>query len=156
MVFSWCTTICRRIFRNFSTVSGKSVSIIFIRFPSFHRKFSSSLYRSLFCFSPEIYDFAHFVFQIPIFGLQGLAAPEHMEQMLKTMHKLCQEETGVEETYITQSRDGFIPDNPQLKCYILCLLEKCGMVWFANRVLRFLMISFIDRLVNCIWFPTIK
>lgn len=37
-------------------------------------------------------------------------------------------ETGVEEKYIDQSKNGYIPDVPELKCYILCILEHAGMI----------------------------
>lgn len=60
--------------------------------------------------------------------LQALAPPEHLDPMMKTMHDACVKETGVDEKYIEQSREGYIPDNPLLGCYILCLLEHCGMV----------------------------
>lgn len=33
-------------------------------------------------------------------------------------------ETNVEEKYIDQTKNGYIPDNAELKCYILCLIEK--------------------------------
>lgn len=44
------------------------------------------------------------------------------------MRKACIEESGVDEKFIKKSRDGYVPDNPELKCYILCLLEHAGMV----------------------------
>lgn len=44
------------------------------------------------------------------------------------MRKTCIAETGVDEKYINQSRGGYLSDNPELKCYVLCLLEHCGMV----------------------------
>lgn len=37
-------------------------------------------------------------------------------------------ETGVEEKYIEQSKNGNLPDVPELRCYINCLLEHSGMV----------------------------
>lgn len=44
------------------------------------------------------------------------------------MRKACMAETGVEEKYIDQSKNGYIPDVPELKCYILCILEHAGMI----------------------------
>lgn len=44
------------------------------------------------------------------------------------MRKACIAETGVDQKYINQSRDGNLPDVPELGCYILCLLEHCGMI----------------------------
>lgn len=37
-------------------------------------------------------------------------------------------ESGVEEQHIIASRGGHISDNPELKCYVLCLLEHSGMI----------------------------
>lgn len=37
-------------------------------------------------------------------------------------------ESGVEEKYILESRNGNLPNVPELKCYILCLLEHSGMI----------------------------
>lgn len=37
-------------------------------------------------------------------------------------------ETGVEEKYIDQSRNGYIPDVPELRCYINCIFEHAGMI----------------------------
>lgn len=37
-------------------------------------------------------------------------------------------ESGVEEQYIEASKGGNLPDVPELKCYILCLLEHSGMM----------------------------
>lgn len=37
-------------------------------------------------------------------------------------------ESGVDEKYIEASKNGNLPDVPELKCYILCLLEHSGMI----------------------------
>lgn len=37
-------------------------------------------------------------------------------------------ESGVEEKYIDASKNGNLPDVPELKCYVLCLLEHSGMI----------------------------
>lgn len=37
-------------------------------------------------------------------------------------------ETGVELKYIEQSKNGNLPDVPELRCYILCLFEHAGMI----------------------------
>lgn len=37
-------------------------------------------------------------------------------------------ESGVDEQHIIASKGGNLPDNPELKCYILCLLEHSGMI----------------------------
>lgn len=44
------------------------------------------------------------------------------------MRKACMAESGVDEKHIIASRDGNLPDVPELKCYILCLLEHSGMI----------------------------
>lgn len=44
------------------------------------------------------------------------------------MRKACIAETGVDEKYIEASKNGNLPDVPELKCYILCLLEHSGMI----------------------------
>lgn len=48
------------------------------------------------------------------------------------MHNACQQQTGVDEKFIAQSRDGFVADDPKLRCYVLCIFEYSGMVWFVN------------------------
>lgn len=37
-------------------------------------------------------------------------------------------ESGVEEKHIDASKNGNLPDVPELKCYIKCLLEHSGMM----------------------------
>lgn len=44
------------------------------------------------------------------------------------MRKACMAETGVEEKYIEQSKNGNLPDAPGLRCYVLCLFEHAGMI----------------------------
>lgn len=44
------------------------------------------------------------------------------------MRKACIAETGVDEKYINQSRNGNLPDVPELRCYILCIYEHAGMI----------------------------
>lgn len=44
------------------------------------------------------------------------------------MRKACMAESGVDEQHIIASVNGHIPDVPELKCYILCLLEHSGMI----------------------------
>lgn len=60
--------------------------------------------------------------------LKALDIPDHLQAPLRILHKACQAESGVAEEHIQKSRNGFIPDVPELKCYILCLLEHSGMV----------------------------
>lgn len=44
------------------------------------------------------------------------------------MRKACIAQSGVDEKYIEASKNGNLPDVPELKCYILCLLEHSGMM----------------------------
>lgn len=44
------------------------------------------------------------------------------------MRKACIEQTNVDEKYINATRDGNVPDVPELKCYILCILEHSGII----------------------------
>lgn len=50
------------------------------------------------------------------------------------MRKACIAESGVEEKYIDASKNGNLPDVPELKCYILCLLEHSGMIEEDGRI----------------------
>lgn len=52
----------------------------------------------------------------------------HLEAASKQLHKACVEQTNVDEKYINQTRGGYVPDNPELKCYMLCLLEHIGAI----------------------------
>lgn len=52
----------------------------------------------------------------------------HLEATSKQMRKACVEQSNVDEKYIDQTRNGYIPDNPELKCYILCKLEHIGAI----------------------------
>lgn len=51
-----------------------------------------------------------------------------MEAPLKHMRKGCMAETGVQEKYIDESKNGNLPDVPELRCYILCLMEHSGII----------------------------
>lgn len=63
-----------------------------------------------------------------------MRVPEHLEATAKRMRAACIAETGAKEEIIEQARDGFIPDDPTLKCYILCLLEHYGMVRIRTQI----------------------
>lgn len=52
----------------------------------------------------------------------------HLEATSKQMRKACVEQTNVDERYIDETRNGYIPDNAELKCYILCKLEHIGAI----------------------------
>lgn len=44
------------------------------------------------------------------------------------VHQACVEQTKVDEKYISEAKNGYIPDVPEIKCYILCLLEFAGAI----------------------------
>lgn len=62
------------------------------------------------------------------FHLQALDIPDHLRAPMKQLRKACMAQSGVEEKYIDASKNGNLPDVPELKCYILCLLEHAGMI----------------------------
>lgn len=64
----------------------------------------------------------------PNFHSQALDIPDHLRAPLKMMRKACMAESGVDEKHIIASKNGNLPDVPELKCYILCLLEHAGMI----------------------------
>lgn len=68
------------------------------------------------------------------FSFQALDIPDHLRAPLRVMRKACIAETKVEEKYIEQSKNGNLPDVPELKCYILCLLEHSGMIEDDGRI----------------------
>lgn len=59
---------------------------------------------------------------------KALDIPDHLQAPLRVLHKACVSETGVAEEHIQNSKNGNLPNVPELKCYILCLLEHSGMV----------------------------
>ncbi|XP_031621663.1 general odorant-binding protein 69a-like [Contarinia nasturtii] len=58
----------------------------------------------------------------------ALNIPDHLRAPVRLMRQACLAESNVDEKYINQSRNGFIPDVPELRCYILCLFEHSGMM----------------------------
>lgn len=62
------------------------------------------------------------------FGFQALDIPDHLRAPLKVMRKACVAESNVDEKYIDASKNGNLPDVPELRCYILCLFEHAGMI----------------------------
>lgn len=44
------------------------------------------------------------------------------------MRKACLAESNVDEKYVIASKNGNLPDVPELKCYVLCILEHTGMI----------------------------
>lgn len=59
---------------------------------------------------------------------QALDIPEHLRAPLKHVRRACIQQSNVDEKHILATRDGFIPDVPELKCYILCLFEHGGII----------------------------
>lgn len=63
-----------------------------------------------------------------IFHFQALDIPEHLRAPVKQLRKACMTQSNVDEKYIIATRDGNVPDVPELKCYILCLFEHAGII----------------------------
>lgn len=59
---------------------------------------------------------------------QALDIPDHLRAPLRVLRKACVAESGVEEKYIEESKNGNLPDVPNLGCYINCLFEHSGMI----------------------------
>lgn len=51
-----------------------------------------------------------------------------MRAPLLVLRRACVAETGVDVKHIEASKNGNLPDVPELKCYINCLLEHSGMI----------------------------
>lgn len=74
------------------------------------------------------------------------------------MRKACLAETGVDVKLVDASKNGNLPDDPQLRCYILCLMEHAGIINDAG-VVNFSLIyhlftpdtkaSFVDATNDC-------
>lgn len=90
---------------------------------------------------------------------QALDIPEHFEAPARLLHEACVKETKVSEgddrtgsirqltineaffsirilDLIAASREGYIPDDPKLKCYIHCLFDHAGMVKCSTELPR--------------------
>lgn len=61
---------------------------------------------------------------------QALDIPDHLQAPMKVLRKACLAESGVDEKYVEQSKNGYMADVPELKCYVLCLLEHAGVASF--------------------------
>lgn len=68
------------------------------------------------------------ILQFYRFHFQALDIPEHLRAPLKLLRKACVEQSNVDEKYIDQTRNGYVPDVPELKCYILCLFEHGSVI----------------------------
>lgn len=54
--------------------------------------------------------------------------PEHLKAPMRLMRKACLAESGVDEKFVNESRNGYLADVPELGCYLLCFFEHAGMV----------------------------
>lgn len=86
-------------------------------------------FRSMFI-STDITTFftINFPFCIAKIIIKGLDIPDHLKAPLRVLRKACIAESGVAEEHIINSKNGNLPNVPELKCYVLCLLEHSGMV----------------------------
>lgn len=53
---------------------------------------------------------------------------------MRIMRKACMSETNAQESDIAASKNGHLADTPELRCYILCLLEHSGMIEEDGRI----------------------
>lgn len=58
---------------------------------------------------------------------QALDIPEHLRKPLTLARKACLATANVDEMYVNQSKNGYIPDRPEMGCYINCLFDHFGM-----------------------------
>lgn len=72
--------------------------------------------------------------EFEFFFRQALDIPEHLRAPLKLIRKACIDESHVDEKYIDASKNGYLPDVPELKCYILCLFELGGVIDTDNSI----------------------
>lgn len=60
--------------------------------------------------------------------------PDHLRSTARAMRNACVAETNVDEKYIDMSKNGYISDDPKLKCYVHCLLEHAGMMDESGKI----------------------
>lgn len=48
---------------------------------------------------------------------------------MKQMRKACIAETNALESDVIASVNGYIPDTPEMRCYVLCIFEHAGMIY---------------------------
>lgn len=67
--------------------------------------------------------------KITFFHKQKLRAPSHLEAAARRLRIACVQETSVDEHFIDISVEGYVSDDPKLKCYIACVLDHANMVF---------------------------
>lgn len=63
--------------------------------------------------------------------------PENLKQASKLLHKHCVTETNVDESLITASVNGNLPEDRKLACYIHCLFDTAGLIHQDTGKIRF-------------------
>lgn len=63
--------------------------------------------------------------------------PENLKTAAKLLHSHCAAETKVDESLITASVNGNLPEDPKLACYIFCLFNTAGLIQEDTGKIRF-------------------
>lgn len=67
---------------------------------------------------------------------------------MKILRKACVEQSNVDEKYIDASKNGNLPDVPELKCYILCLFEHGGVIDSEDNTIDFALVMHLMPISN--------
>ncbi|KAJ6635704.1 General odorant-binding protein 69a [Pseudolycoriella hygida] len=59
--------------------------------------------------------------------LGAIELPEHLKGPAKILRKTCQAEVNVSDDLIEKSKNGYLPENKELQCYIDCLFRTVGL-----------------------------
>lgn len=70
--------------------------------------------------------FLCFAFVVAVKG--DFEIPDHLKAHADLLHNFCVNEIGVDEGLIRESRNGYLPMDDKLACYIHCLFHKTHMV----------------------------
>lgn len=54
--------------------------------------------------------------------------PEHLRAPARIVRKACIAESGIDEKYLNESKNGYLADVPEMGCYLLCFFEHVGMI----------------------------
>lgn len=54
----------------------------------------------------------------------GYEIPEALRQSLLILHDKCMEETGASVPHLQKCKDRYIPEDPDVKCYLHCMISE--------------------------------
>lgn len=63
-----------------------------------------------------------------------MSVPEHLKAATKIARKACIAETGAKEEHIEASKNGHLEDNPEMRCYVKCVLQQLKMIKEGDEV----------------------